>query len=52
MENLNNTEKIFCHIIRLLRGSNKCPNIIYEISRKKYGWKDSLARYWFINIEK
>lgn len=35
MENLNNTEKIFCHIIRLLRGSNKCPNIIYEISRKK-----------------
>lgn len=52
MENLNNTEKIFCHIIRLLRGSNKCPNIIYGISRKKYGWKDSLARYWFHKYRK
>lgn len=43
--------KLLVLIIRLLRGSNKCPKIIYDKSKKIYGWKDSLARYWWYKYQ-
>lgn len=39
-------EAIVCKIIRVIRGTRKCPNFIYKKSRKKYGRKDNLARYF------
>ena len=33
-------------LVRKFKGSAKCPNFLYNYSRKKYGWKDNLARYY------
>ena len=40
-------EKLLCAVIRHLRGTKKMPNYIIKKSRKKYGYLDSLARYFF-----
>lgn len=45
---ITKTEKIFIKFIRLIKGSNKCPDVIYKKSREKYGYKDNLARYWYL----
>lgn len=39
-------EEIICKILRVIRGTKKCPKFIYKKSRKKYGRKDNLARYF------
>lgn len=41
-------DRLLVKFIRLIKGSNKCPKIIYDKSKKVYGWKDSLARYWWM----
>lgn len=43
---ITKTEEIFCKILRFIRGTKKCPKFIYKKSRKKYGRKDNLARYF------
>ena len=43
---ITKTEEIFCKILRVIRGTKKCPKFIYKNSRKKYGRKDNLARYF------
>ena len=40
-------EKIYLDGIRKIRGTSNPPEWLYKYSRKKYGWKDNLARYWF-----
>ena len=39
-------EALLCHFIRIVRGTSNCPKFIYKLSKKKYGWKDNLARYF------
>lgn len=36
-----------CSLLRLAIGTSTCPKCIYKRSKKKYGWKDNLARYWW-----
>lgn len=36
----------FIKFIRFIRGSNKCPKFIYKLSKKYFGTRDDLARYW------
>lgn len=43
-------EKLLCAVIRHLRGTKKMPNYIIKKSRKKYGYLDSLARFFLISI--
>lgn len=40
------SDVLLARTVRFLRGSNRCPNFIYEKSLKKYGYKDNLARFW------
>lgn len=40
-------EKILCFLVRRIRGTSKMPNFIVKRSKKKYGYLDSLARYFF-----
>lgn len=40
-------EKILCFLVRRIRGTSKMPDFIVKRSRKKYGYLDSLARYFF-----
>lgn len=40
-------EKILCSLVRHIRGTRKMPNFIAKKSKKKYGYLDSLARYFF-----
>lgn len=35
-----------CKILRLIRGTNKCPKYLKKKSKKIYGWEDNLGRYW------
>lgn len=44
--NITKTEEIICKILRVIRGTKKCPKFIYKKSRKRYGRKDNLARYF------
>lgn len=39
-------EAVICKILRVIRGTRKCPKFIYKKSRKKYGRQDNLARYF------
>ena len=39
-------EAILCKFIRIVRGTNNCPKFIYKLSKKRYGWRDNLARYF------
>lgn len=40
-------EALFCSILRVIRGTNKLPKFLLKKSKKKYGRKDNLARYYF-----
>ena len=40
-------EAILCAAVRKIIGTSRCPNWIYKKSKKKYGWGDNLARYWW-----
>lgn len=40
------SEALFCDIVRKIRGTNKCPKFVLKMSKKRYGWKDNLGRYW------
>lgn len=40
-------EKLLCAVVRYIRGTKKMPNYIIKRSRKKYGYLDCLARYFF-----
>ena len=40
-------EEIMCSVLRFIRGTSNCPKLVYKMSRKKYGWRDDLARYWW-----
>lgn len=44
-------DAILCMIVHALRGTNTCPKFIYKHSKKKYGEKDSLARYFIERFE-
>lgn len=52
MENLqekygiSQADVFLCRLVRALKKNNTCPSFIYKRSRKKYGWRDSLARYY------
>ncbi|MBQ3113782.1 MAG: CatB-related O-acetyltransferase [Phascolarctobacterium sp.] len=50
---ISKIEYYICLCIRFVRGSNKCPKFIGKLSRKLYGPKDNLKRFWyhkFLNI--
>lgn len=40
-------EKLLCFVVRHIRGTRKMPNFIVKKSRRKYGYLDNLARYFF-----
>lgn len=40
-------EASLCAVIRKIIGTSKCPKWIYKKSKKKYGWADNIARYWW-----
>lgn len=40
-------ERILLDVTRKLRGTTNPPEWVYKYSRKKYGWKDNLARYYY-----
>lgn len=44
---ISKLEALWCHIIRMVRGTNRCPHFILKKSRKRYGKKDNLGRYFF-----
>lgn len=44
--NITVIEAICCKILRLIRGTNKCPRFILKYSIKKYGFSDNVGRYW------
>ncbi|MGE4589606.1 MAG: CatB-related O-acetyltransferase [Acidaminococcaceae bacterium] len=43
---ITKSEAVICRILRVIRGTSKCPVFIYKRSRKKYGRIDNLARYF------
>ena len=43
---ITKAESLICKILRVIRGTKKCPGVIYKKSRKKYGRKDNLSRYF------
>lgn len=54
---ISSWENFLCRLIRIIRGSNKCINLISKLSKMKYGYRDDLRRYWYakyknINIGK
>lgn len=40
-------ESFYLEVIRRLRGTSNPPDWLYKHSKKKYGWKNNLSRYWF-----
>ena len=40
-------DKIFCYLLRKIRGTKKMPKCVLKKSYKKYGRLDSLGRYFF-----
>ncbi len=40
-------DKVYCFLLRKLRGTKRIPKSLLKKSAKKYGRKDSLARYFF-----
>ena len=57
MENLqekygiSQADVFLCRLVRALKKNNTCPSFIYKRSRKKYGWRDSLARYYIGKLQ-
>lgn len=45
--NISKWEALCCKLIRIVRGTNTPPHFLYKYSKKHYGWKDNLARYWW-----
>ena len=43
---ITKAESLICKILRVIRGTKKCPGVIYKRSRKKYGREDNLSRYF------
>lgn len=39
-------EKVSCSFLRYVRGTTNPPKSIYTWSRKKYGYREDLIRYW------
>ena len=39
-------EAMLCDFIRKLRGNGHCPKFVQRYSRKQYGPKDNIGRYW------
>lgn len=39
-------DRILCYVIRRIRGTATCPKYIYKRSKKIYGWRGDLDRYW------
>lgn len=54
MNELNISTKWKCIVLffKFLRGSNKCPEIIYKLSKKYFGLSNDLARYWIFKYNK
>lgn len=44
---ISSTDFVLASFIRFIKGSNKCPEFIAKRSRKIYGRKDNLKRYWY-----
>ena len=44
---ISSTDFILVSFVRFIKGSNKCPDFITKRSRKIYGRKDNLKRYWY-----
>ena len=44
---ISSREEIYCTVLRFIRGTNRCPKSILKKSKKKYGWRDNLGRYYF-----
>ncbi len=40
-------DEIYCFLVRRLRGTKRIPQFLIKKSARKYGKKDSLARYFF-----
>ena len=40
-------DKIYCYLLRKIRGTKKMPKCVLKRSYKKYGRLDSLGRYFF-----
>ena len=40
-------DSIIVKVMRFVKGTNKCPCFISNRSRKIYGRRDNLKRYWF-----
>lgn len=49
--NISKFDILLCKIFRTLKGSKKCPEYIFKLSRKKYGWSNDLARYYIEKYE-
>ncbi len=43
-------DKIYCYLLRKIRGTKKMPKCVLKKSYKKYGRLDSLGRYFLIPI--
>lgn len=39
-------ELILCCFAKKFKKSNRVPKLICKLSRKRYGWKDNLKRYY------
>lgn len=46
---MHNIDKIICTLVRALRTTENFPHFLEKRSRKKYGWRDDIARYWWEN---
>lgn len=44
-------EALICNLLRSIRKSDKCPKFIKNLSKRKYGFKDNLARYWIAKYQ-
>ena len=40
------------YLLKFVKGSNKCPNIVYKLSKKYFATRDDLARYWIYKYNK
>lgn len=45
--NISAFDKLYCYILRRIRGTKKIPKCIFKRSSKKYGRLDTLGRYFF-----
>lgn len=48
-EEVSVIDRLVCKFIRFLHKGNRLPHYIIKKSRKKYGWRDNLSRYYVKN---